>query len=495
MIGSLFAGISGLNANATALTVIGDNIANVNTTSFKSNSSSFANVLSQSLEGSSLSGIGRGVQYWATTPSWSQGSLESTNNPYDLAINGRGFFILSDDSGSSYYSRAGAFSLDREGNLTNPDGFIVQGYEMDSASEALGSITDIVIPVGTSLPQATSEMYTTINLDANAAKPGAAEGVMDSHLVITAEKGNAGNIMINLINGGTAGSESVTCSGGIMTVAIEDGVSTQEQICNAIASHEIIDTAIPNDPGATWELGLGTDSVTLDGGHDSESYSTTITAYDSLGSPISLSIDFNRNSTGWDWSVSASDGTCNSSGSLVFDTAGQLIFPSSNPLISITGMSSGASPLSIEWHLTDSEDSITGYSSPSNTTFLNQNGYPAGTLQSVAVDEEGIVTGSYTNGQLSPLYQIALADFRSYNGLVKIGENLYAQSLASGDALPGTPGGARLGTISPSSLEMSNVDLAQEFVKMITTQRAFQASSKIITTSDEVLSDLISIKR
>ena len=495
MIGSLFAGVSGLNANATALTVIGDNIANVNTTSFKSNSSSFANVLSQSLEGSSGSGIGRGVQYWATTPSWSQGSLESTSNPYDLAINGRGFFILSDDSGSTYYTRAGAFSLDREGNLTNPDGLIVRGYEVNSFSGTLGSITDIVIPVGTSLPQATSEMYSTINLDADASKPTAATGIMDSLLTITAEDGSVGNITVNLVGGGTAGAETATYSAGVLTVTIEDEVSTQEQICNAIAGHALIDTAVPTDAGAAWTLGSGTDSVSLSGGQDSDSYSTTITAYDSLGSPISVTINFTRNSIGWDWAASASDGICTSTGSLVFDTSGQLTFPASNPSISITEMTSGASPLSIEWHLTDSSDSITGYSSPSNTTFLNQNGYPAGTLQSVAVDEEGIITGSYTNGQLSPLFQIALADFRSYNGLVKSGENLYTQSLASGDALPGTPGGARLGTISPSSLEMSNVDLAQEFVKMITTQRAFQASSKVITTSDEVLSDLISIKR
>ena len=96
MIGSLFAGISGLNANATALTVIGDNIANVNTTAFKSNSSSFANVLSQSLGGAVGNGIGRGVEFWGTSPAWTQGQLENSSSPTDLAINGKGFFIVQD---------------------------------------------------------------------------------------------------------------------------------------------------------------------------------------------------------------------------------------------------------------------------------------------------------------------------------------------------------------------------------------------------------------
>ena len=103
--------------------------------------------------------------------------------------------------------------------------------------------------------------------------------------------------------------------------------------------------------------------------------------------------------------------------------------------------------------------------------------------------------GSYSNGQLTPLFQLALAEFPSYHGLTKMGNNLYAESLASGQALPGVPGSGALGSISPSAIEMSNVDLAQEFVKMITTQRAFQANSRVITTSDEVLTELINIKR
>jgi len=128
MIGSLFAGVSGLNANATAMSVIGDNIANVNTTAFKSNRASFANILSQSLEGSTGNNIGRGVEFWGTSPVWSQGSLETTNNPTDLAINGRGFFIVKHpETGKVYYTRAGEFRFDKVGNLANADGLPCRG--------------------------------------------------------------------------------------------------------------------------------------------------------------------------------------------------------------------------------------------------------------------------------------------------------------------------------------------------------------------------------
>jgi flagellar hook protein FlgE len=116
-------------------------------------------------------------------------------------------------------------------------------------------------------------------------------------------------------------------------------------------------------------------------------------------------------------------------------------------------------------------------------------------LRGISVDEDGTVTAAYSNGQLTPTFRVALADFPSYDGLTKLGGNLYAESLASGQQMPGIAGDGRLGTISPGTLEMSNVDLAQEFVKMITTQRAFQANSRVITTSDEILNELINLKR
>jgi flagellar hook protein FlgE len=414
MIGSLFAGISGLNANATAMTVVGDNIANVNTTAFKSNRSSFANILSQSLGGSGGNDIGRGVDFWGTTPVWSQGSLENTSSPTDLAINGRGFFVLDDANGGRFYSRAGEFNFDRNGDLRNPDNLVVQGYPVTGVASdgtlALGSLSDLSVPGGGIIPPlASTEMNAEVNLDAGAA---------------------VGNI-----------------------------------------------------------------------------FTSAVTIYDSLGNSVPVTLTFtNTGARTWDvaGSIPASAGTGvtlngGATTSIAFDDSGQLMTPAADVAMALTLTNGAANPQNVTWNLYDASGlnngSLTGYASPSSTTFLGQNGYPAGSLRGISFDEAGVVTGSYSNGQLTPLFQLALAEFPSYYGLTKMGHNLYAESLESGQALPGVPGSSSLGSISPSSIEMSNVDLAQEFVKMITTQRAFQANSRVITTSDEVLTELINIKR
>ena len=409
MIGSLFAGISGLNANSTAMTVIGDNIANVNTTAFKSNRASFANVLSQAIGGGG-NDIGRGVEFWGTTPMWSQGSLENTSGPMDMAINGRGFFMVSDDSGSDFFTRAGEFSFDRDGRLVNPDDLQLQGYEVLSqntdGSLNLGSLNAIQVPTeSTAPPQATTEFTVDVNLD----------------------------------------------------------------------------------------------SAALAG----DSYSTTITVYDSLGNDVPLTLDFTKTgNNAWTWqatSTLASAVTPAGPTAITFDPATGMLNGSTDPTIAMT-LTNGATMPNITWDLYDAvtgstNGDLTQYASQSTTTFQTQNGFPAGSLRAISVDEAGVVTGSYSNGQLVPLFQVALTDFPSYYGLTKMGGNLYGASLQSGDAMPGVPGSGRLGSISPSAVEMSNVDLGQEFVKMITTQRAFQANSRVITTSDEILNELINIKR
>ena len=422
MIGSLFAGISGLRANSTAMTVIGDNIANVNTTAFKSNKSSFANILSQSLGGggSATDGIGRGVEFWAASPSWSQGSIETTSNSTDMAINGKGFFMVEDDSGSSFYTRAGEFSFDKDGYLVNPDGLYVQGYAVSSIAPdgtiTLGAIENINVP-GESMtpPQATTTSTLDINLDAG--------------------------------------------------------------------------TAIGGPP-----------------------YASTQTVYDSLGNAIPLTLSFEKTAANfWTATATVPAGTLNGGGTIsisdnTFNFASDgTLNNGTDPKITITGLTSGAVDISdaassaITWDLFDSTGATNGdltqYAGDSTTNFNTQDGFAAGSLRGVSVDDNGFVTGAYSNGELTPLYRIVLTDFPSYFGLSKMGNNLYAESRASGQGMPGVPLSGSLGSISPSAIEMSNVDLAQEFVKMITTQRAFQANSRVITTSDEILQELISLKR
>lgn len=412
MIGSLYSGISGLKANTSAMSVIGDNIANVDTTGFKVSRVSFANVFNASL-GQSRMQIGRGVTMTGTSANWNSGTLETTTNVTDLAINGQGMFIVRDptDSGQ-YYTRAGQFEFDRDSFLVNQDGLRVQGYSIDAAGN-MGGMDNIELPPGMSVPQATTEVTMGLNLDAGA------------------------------IVGDT--------------------------------------------------------------------FDTTLTVYDSLGNPVELTFNFERTATGWDYYVDSSAGTVtapldNPPGpeySLVFDANGALVPASctpagADPTIGVTGLTPAAD-LAITWTILDAlgatDGSITGYAATSVKTSQTQDGYPSGMLQGISVDEDGVFTGLYSNGTMLSFAQIALADFASYSGLAKQGSNLYTSSLASGQPVISTPNTAGVGAIAPSSLEMSNVDLANEFVELITTQRAFQANSKVITTSDEVLADLINIKR
>jgi flagellar hook protein FlgE len=411
MIASLYAGISGLSANATAMTVIGDNIANVNTTAFKGNRSHFANILSTSLGGeASTAAIGRGVEFWGVNAQWTQGSLENTSSATDLAVNGKGFFMVEDTSGSAFYTRAGSFKFDKEGYLVNPDGLRLQGYAIDSDGN-VGAVTDVYIPgERISPPMATTEFNFDINLDSRA--------------------------------------------------------------------------------------------------EENDTYTTSQTVYDSLGNAIPVTLTFTKTANPGEWTVEgdipATAGTAvefdgNADLTISFDEDGIMTDPADNVDVELTLSNGAATPLAVTWALYNSSNvsfgDVTGYASDSVTTFQYQDGYPAGSLRAISVNDEGIVTATYSNGEMTPMFQVVLVDFPSYDGLTKMGNNLYAESIASGQPLPGVVGTGRLGSISPNSLEMSNVDLAEEFVKMITTQRAFQANSRVITSSDEILQELINIKR
>jgi flagellar hook protein FlgE len=424
MIGSLYSGISGLKANTSAMSVIGDNIANVHTTGFKSSTVSFANVFSSSLGQSSMQ-VGRGVTMSGIAANWNSGTMETTNTVTDLAINGQGMFIVNDAAGTAqYYSRAGQFEFDNSGLLVNQDGFYVQGYPIDTSGN-VGALSNISLPPGMSVPSATTDVTMGLNLDASAA--------------------------------------------------------------------------------------------------DTTTYDTTVTVYDSLGNPVDLTFNFERNDppTGagaveWEYYVTSSGSATITPATgarniLSFTSAGALDLANSTGVVaSATGDGSGhavnisnlapAANMSVVWRFTDTtgtatDGTVTGYSGNSTKNSQTQNGYPTGMLQGVSVDEDGIFTGLYSNGTMLSFAQVALADFASYSGLLKQGSNLFTSSLASGQAVILAPNQGGVGSIAPSSLEMSNVDLAAEFVKLITTQRAFQANSKVITTSDEVLSDLINIKR
>ncbi|MCF8130850.1 MAG: flagellar hook-basal body complex protein, partial [Deltaproteobacteria bacterium] len=215
------------------------------------------------------------------------------------------------------------------------------------------------------------------------------------------------------------------------------------------------------------------------------------------------------------WVARSSEGTCNGHGTLRFDSTEQLdrinskwdtaemtdplnprytLRDDGNPTIGITDLSSGASDISMVWDLTNST-LITGFSADSEIRSQTQDGYAPGTLREISVDGDGIVWGSFSNGQSQALYQVGLAVFSNYNGLSSQGSNVFAETNESGVGLFGVASTGGRGHISPGSLELSNVDLAEEFVRMITIQRAYQANSKVITTSADVLQELVNMKR
>ncbi|MDA8138528.1 MAG: flagellar hook protein FlgE [Desulfobacteraceae bacterium] len=413
MIGSLYSGISGLKAQTSAMAVIGDNVANVNTTGFKSSTVEFSNVFNATL-GQSRTQIGRGVMMSGLSANWNSGTLENTNTVTDLAINGQGMFIVRDASNNGqYYTRAGQFEFNGANMLVNTDGLEVQGYAIDPNTGATGALGTITLPNGVSTPNATQNITMGLNLDS-----GAAVG---------------------------------------------------------------------------------------------DTFDTTVSVYDSLGDSIEMNLVFeNTAANTWRWYVSPSIGTATPAGPgatpqynvLAFGPTGALLPASStpasaNPTITISGLP--GNNVSLTWNMLDgtgaTDGSVTGYAGQSVKTSQTQDGYPSGMLQGISIDDFGIFTALYSNGTMAPFAQVALADFASYSGLAKQGSNLFVSSLASGQPVVATPGSAGVGKIASSSLEMSNVDLAQEFVSLITTQRAFQANSKVITTSDEVLNDLINIKR
>ena len=413
---ALYSGVSGLNTNGQAMSVIGNNLANTNTVGFKGSRTVFSDLLSSSINGSGgLSQVGRGVGMSKVDQIFSQGTFESTESGLDVAIEGSGFFILkAPGDATPYYSRAGAFRFDDQGYLINPEGYRVQGkaYDVNGVLTA-GDPTDIRIP-GTGLIQgnATSTLRLTTNLDAS------------------------------------------------------------ERIL-ALADFDITDANTYN-------------------------YSSSVQVFDTLGNPHLLTTYFVKtaqNTWNWAWSTQTADGTNTvlqgvGATPLEFTTDGILAAPVTEtiPAAALDWLN-GSTPTAI-----DVTFDTTQFNSANVVLSQDQNGYTVGNLTGVEIDPEGIVIASYSNGRQIRVAHLVLGKFVNPNGLSLEGNNLYRETSTSGPPRVGLPG-PELGKVFTNSLEQSNVDMGAEFVRMITVQRGFQANSKIITTVDELLGELINLKR
>ncbi|MEK6585589.1 MAG: flagellar hook protein FlgE [Nitrospirota bacterium] len=576
ILSSLFAGVSGLNANGTALSVIGNNIANLSTVGFKGSKATFADLISSSISGGSGSvQTGIGVALTSVQGNFSQGSLATSSNVLDLAIDGNGFFMVRDSQNATFYSRAGLFRLDKNNNVVDPTGFKLQGFLADATGTITGTIGDVALPSTTASPRATTTAFVAANLNSATALTGVRGNIVASAASVTTTA--AGNTSFNInLNGD-----------GVRTITVANGLTGSAL---ATAVQNAVRAVVPNDPfkaaayaGFTASVnasniftfasgmtgttnnsttGTGTVVVTANGGDTlasnlnmlaptstigtdfqlsdppaTSNFSTSMTVFDSLGNSHLLTTYFTKvGANSWNYNtvapasdvvtanydpsnVDASLGIVRvASGTLTFGTDGTLD-RESTVIRYDTGTAAGTSgtvpgELQIDFNgatpdqllamnfgssvTTDGGSGLDGTTQFGSTSALvqqTQDGFAAGSLQAFSVDGNGIINGRFSNGQLRALAQVVLARFPDPIGLTRTGKNTFAQSGNSGQPVTGTPDSAGLGRVLSNSLELSNVDLGESFIDMIQAQRGFQANSRVITTSDEILQELVNLKR
>jgi len=402
----MYSGLSGLNCFGEAMSVVGDNIANINTTGFKYSSVHFEDLMAQLIPtGSGPGQVGRGSRISEVSTIWQQGSLENSADDVDVAITGTGFLIVKDPlNDSTYYTRDGNFSLNNDGYLINAQGYRVQGKAIDPTTlTPTGVDTDIVLSQNYSAPQASTSVDMVMNLDANAA----VGDIYNSAITVYDNLGNVHTLDMNYTN------------------------------------------AAAN----TWSVGGSLDGVDI----------TANITDQGGGGPTNMLFDAN--------------GTMTVGGMYTIDLSAYNI---GSVDLSTRGTVGG---------------STTQYAASSVTNYASQDGYGPGFLQRISINNEGIITGHYSNGQITPQYQLTLARFNAPGKLYRDGGNLYTETQDSGVPLTGSPGTNGLGKINSNALEQSNVDLGNEFVHMILYQRAFQANSRIITTTDTMMEEVLALKR
>ena len=450
ILSSLFTGVSGLNANGNALSVVGNNIANLSTVGFKSSRSVFADLISSSLGGAGGAiQTGLGVALNGVQGNFSQGSLSTTSNALDLGIDGNGFFMLRDTVGGTYYSRAGQFHLDAQNRIVDPSGFLLQGYQVDTSGLITASISGVTLPTTTAPPNET----TTVDIGAN------------------------------------LNSQSATSSFSLADPAGTSRFSTSITVYDSIGNSHLLTSYFTKTASNTWTYNVvGSANEIVTGNYHASNVNATLgivrLASGSLTFTTSGALDTESVVTSYD------SGTA---GGTAGGTVGQaqidFVSATQNQTITFNFGTSVTTDGGAGMNLT------TQFGAASGLVQQSQNGFGAGALQTFSVETNGMINGRFSNGQVRPLAQLALARFPDPLGLVRTGKNTFAESGTSGQPLVGPATSAGLGRVLANTLELSNVDLGESFIEMIAAQRGFQANSRVITTSDEVLQELVNLKR
>ncbi len=409
----MFSAISGLRSHRTMLDVVGNNIANVNTTGFKGSAVVFQDVLSQTVQGAGAgaptadiggtnpSQIGLGVSVGRISTNFSQGALQRTDREMDFAIRGDGFFAV-EAAGEQLFTRAGSLSLDANGRLVTATGGLVQGWSADLAGtiDTNAPVGAIAVPVGDLIPPTPT---TAINMNGNL-PTGAAVGT---------------------------------------------------------------------------------------------AFTTGVEVFDTQGEPLLASFTFTKSAAN-EWTVTGEYGTPATAITLTddvitFDANGDISAPADMTVNIAAGEIPGVPAFTLELDSTNGR--VSQYGELATVSVTAQNGSAAGSLQALSVSQEGVLIGSYSNGRNRAIAQFAISQFANPEGLEKVGDSAFRTTVNSGVAQLSTAGLGGRGLISSGTLEMSNVDLAAEFTNLIVAQRGFQANSRVVTSSDEILSDIVNLKR
>ncbi len=508
-------GLSGLNAAGKSLDVIGNNIANASTVGFKSSQAQFADLYANSLNGVAGNNPGIGVSISRIAQQFTQGNIETTNNPLDISINGGGFFRTVAPGGEVQYSRNGQFLLDKNGVITNAQGNAITGYLANKDGVILsGAPTPIKIDTSDLTPVETTEANFKINLSSTTPLPSktpfnAADPLTYSKqtvLDVFDSLGNAHTMSMFYVNKGSgvwdvyAGSDGVqidakkvaqaaVTDGPTITArnnyyaAVESGTATPAAIlllqqAYATAAGNAMLNAMPANATAAQEAKLqavytGATSVGSIAGYSPDKIDAALAAAIEVPAVKVGTLSFDQNGN-----LSAAEMAA--LGQTLPFTINLPIFPDNGADLTMT--------------IATNFLGTTQYGSPTSEKESTQNGFSSGSLERFSADASGVIIGQYSNGKSRPLAQFVLANFSSPDGLIPLGNNAWAESSASGQPQIGVPGDGNMGQLRSSSVETSNVDLTKELVDMITAQRVYQANAQTIKTQDSVLQTLVNLR-
>jgi flagellar hook protein FlgE len=511
-------GLSGLNAASKSLDVIGNNIANASTVGFKGSQAQFADLYANSLNGLAGNNPGIGVSIARIAQQFTQGNIETSNNPLDISINGGGFFRTVTPGGSVQYSRNGQFQLDKNGTIINAQGAAITGYLANKDGVILqGAPQPITIDYSDLVPVQTTKANFEINLSSAALPP--SKVPFDVTDPLTYNKQTVLDVYDSLGNAHVMSMFYVkTAANNWDVYTAVDGVE--------ITSQEAAATVFTDGPSADTEAAARADYLTAVAGGDPAAIKLAAEAYAAAVGPIIAQAAFDAGQADITNIEALYQGTTNvgsingatpdsilkaigaavhvpavKSGTLVFSRDGQLDtaamaaltpaqtlpFSISLPMFPDTG---SRMPLVVSTDFVGT----TQFVGATSEKFSTQDGYSSGQLQRFSTGPDGVITGQYSNGKSRALGQFVLASFANPEGLIPLGNNAWTESAASGVPQIGSPNTGSWGQLRSSSVEASNVDLTEELVDMITAQRVYQANAQTIKTQDSVLQTLVNLR-